>query len=94
MYICVCVCVYMYIYICFSMFSLHLQSSMHLKLAIGLCLYLCLFSFVLLNIIFYLLATGECLEWDLGSRSYSCRWGSTYPNKVKVKLNMHLIVIR
>ena len=34
------------------MFSLHVQSCMHLKLAIGLCLYLCIFSFVFLNVIF------------------------------------------
>ena len=32
--------------------------------------------------LFLLLATGECLAWDLGSRSYSCRLGSSYPNKV------------
>ena len=62
------------------MFSLHVQSCMHLKLAIDLCLYLCfcLFSFCS----FLLFATGECLAWDLGSRSYSCRLGSSYPNKV------------
>ena len=43
------VILYIYIYICFSMFSLHVQSCMHLKLAIGLCLYLCLFSFLRLG---------------------------------------------
>ena len=69
------------------MFSLHVQSCMHLKLAVGLCLYLCLFSFVFLNVIFLLLTTGECLAWDLGSRSYSCRLGSSYPNEIVKKIN-------
>ena len=57
--------------------KLHASKVGNWSVFVSVSFFVCVFC-----MLFLLLATGECLARDLGSRSYSCRLGSSYPNKV------------
>ena len=81
-YVYMCVCVYIYICICFFIFffacaKLHASKVGNWSVFVSVSFFVCVFECY-----FLLLTTGECLAWDLGSRSYSYRLGSSYPIKL------------
>ena len=83
MYIYVYICIYMYIYIYmffnvfFACAKLHASKVGNWSVFVSVSFFVCVFECY-----FLLLATGECLAWNLAFRSYSCRLGSSYPNRV------------
>ena len=64
----------------FSMFSLGVQSGMHLKVG-NWFVFVCVSFFVCVYVIF-IISYGRVPSMGLGSRSHSCRLGSSYPIKL------------
>ena len=68
---------YMFFNVFLACAKLHASKVGNWSVFVSVSFFVCVFC-----MLFLLLATGECLAWDLGSRWYFCRLGSNYPNKV------------